>query len=128
MRHLSGYRKLGRDSAHRWSMLRGLSTALVLHERVETTLARAKELRSIVEKCVTCGKKDSVAARRKVSRVLSRKDAVKKLFTDLAVRFKERPGGYTRILRCGSRAGDGASLALIEFVDYKLPAVKEVKD
>ena len=119
MRHLSGYRKLGRASAHRQAMLRNLSTSLVLHERIETTLAKAKELRSVVEKCVTCGKKDNVATRRRVANVLTRSDAVQKLFADLAVRFKERPGGYTRILRHGLRSGDGAEMALIEFVDYQ---------
>ena len=119
MKHLNGYRKLGRVSAHRQTMLRNLSTSLVLHERIETTLARAKELRSVVEKCITRGKKDNVAARRRVANVLTRSDAVQKLFADLAVRFKDRPGGYTRILRHGLRNGDGARMALIEFVDHQ---------
>ena len=118
MRHSSGYRKLGRDTAHRKSMLRGLSTALVLHERIKTTLPRAKELRSMVEKCVTRGKNGTVAARRQVRKILTRPDAIKKLFDDLAVRFKDRAGGYTRIYRIGSRVGDKAQMALIEFVDY----------
>ena len=117
MKHVSGYSKLGKDSAHRWSMLRGMSTALVEHGRIRTTLARAKALRSVVEKCITCAKVDTVARRRRARNILTTHEAVKKLFSELSLRFKNRQGGYTRIYRLPPRAGDKADMALIEFVE-----------
>jgi len=122
MRHKSGYRKLGMRSDHRRAVLRNMATSLVLHERINTTLHRAKELRSIVEKIVTLGKKGSLHHRRQAASYLFDGDAVSKVFGDLAPRFKDRPGGYLRILRRGVRFGDGAKLATIEFVDFTAKA------
>lgn len=120
MRHKHGYNKLGRNSSHRKAMLRNLATSLVNHERITTTMPKARELRRYVEKVVTLGKKGSLHHRRQAAEVLFEKDAVKKVFGDLATRMKDRPGGYTRILKRGVRFGDGAQLATIEFVDYAL--------
>ncbi|MES2746385.1 MAG: 50S ribosomal protein L17 [Bdellovibrionota bacterium] len=124
MRHKHGYRKLGVDGAHRKAMLRNLATALVTHERIITTVPRAKELRRVVEKMITLGKKGELHGRRAAAGYLFEKDAVAKVFGDLATRFKDRKGGYTRILKTGNRAGDNASMALIELVDYELGAKK----
>lgn len=118
MRHLNGYRKLGRKSDHRRSLLRNLATSLVLHERIDTTLPKAKELRSVVEKLVTMGKMGDLSARRRAASYFFDDHAVEKVFTDLAKRFQERSGGYTRILRRGFRLGDRAEMATIEFVDF----------
>ena len=118
MRHKHGYRKLGRDSAHRRAMLRNMATSLITHERINTTLPKAKELRSVVEKLVTLGKKGGLHQQRQAASYLFDKGAVSKVFKELAPRFKERPGGYLRILKRGVRFGDGAKLATIEFVDY----------
>lgn len=118
MRHAHGYRKLGREASHRRAMLRGLCTDLIIHERLRTTLPKAKELRAVVEKCVTRGKTDTVAARRQLRKTLVGTEALKKLFTDVSPRFKDRNGGYTRIYRIGARLGDKAKMALIEFIDY----------
>jgi large subunit ribosomal protein L17 len=118
-----GYRKLGRRSDHRRSMLRNLVTDLIINERITTTDTRAKELRSIVEKMITLGKRGDLHARRQVATFVRREvanenqDAIQKLFDDIAPRFKERNGGYTRILKIGTRQGDAASMAIIEFVE-----------
>lgn len=125
MRHKHGYRKLGRDSAHRKALLRNLATSLITHERITTTLPKAKELRSVVEKMVTLGKKGSLHHRRQASSYLFEKDAVAKVFNNLAGRFKDRQGGYVRILKRGIRPGDGAQMAIIEFVDFELKAKAE---
>jgi large subunit ribosomal protein L17 len=118
MRHHNGYRKLGRISSHRRAMLRNMATSLLTHERIETTLPKAKELRGIVERMITLGKRGDLHARRMAASYLFDDDTVKKVFSDLATRFKTRPGGYTRILRKGYRFGDGADMALLELVDY----------
>lgn len=118
MRHLNGYRKLGRKSAHRKAMLRNMATSLVLHERIDTTLQKAKEVRSVVEKMITLGKRGDLHARRQASSYLFDATAVDKLFDGLASRFKERNGGYTRILKKGFRVGDSADLATLELVDF----------
>jgi large subunit ribosomal protein L17 len=118
MRHLNGYRKLGRTSAHRKAMLRNMATSLVLHERIDTTLQKAKEVRSLVEKMITLGKRGDLHARRQADSFFFDAVAVKKVFEGLAPRFKERTGGYTRILKRGFRVGDSADLATIEFVDF----------
>lgn len=118
MRHNNGYRKLGRESSHRRAMLRNMATSLMLHERIETTLPKAKELRGIVDRMITLGKRGDLHARRMAASYLFDDAAVKKVFSDLADRFKDRPGGYTRILKTGFRFGDGANLATMEFVDY----------
>ena len=120
MKHLHGYRKLGRPTAHRWAMLRNLSTSLVEFERIETTLPRAKAMRPVIEKCVTRARCDNVATRRRVANVLTTDEAVSKIFEVIAPRFKERAGGYTRIIKRGRRVGDSAQMAFIEFVDFKV--------
>jgi len=99
--------------------LRNLAASLISHGRIRTTEAKAKELRPFVEKLVTLGKRDSLHARRHALAILPRRDVVTKLFGDVSPRFSERPGGYTRILKLAHRQGDGASMAFIEFVDYK---------
>ena len=119
MRHLNGYRKLGRKSAHRKAMLRNMATSLVLHERIDTTLQKAKEVRSIVEKMITLGKRGDLHARRQADSFFFDDEAVTKVFSGLAGRFKERNGGYTRILKKGFRVGDSADLATLEFVDFE---------
>lgn len=124
MRHKHGYRKLGVDGAHRKAMLRNLATSLITHERIITTVPRAKELRRVVEKMITLGKKGELHNRRAAAGYLFEKDAVAKVFGDLATRFKDRKGGYTRILKTGNRAGDNASMALIELVDFDLATKK----
>ena len=117
MRHRVKGRKLGRSPAHRKALFRNQLASLVKEERIKTTLHKAKELRPIAEKVVTQGKRDTVHARRQVNRWLPERDLVKKVFDDIAPRFQERPGGYTRIIKLGPRQGDGAEMALIEFVE-----------
>jgi large subunit ribosomal protein L17 len=129
MRHAVHGRKLGRTTAHRRALFRNQLASLVAHGRITTTLEKAKELRPIAEKMVTQGKRGTLHARRRAQRLLDR-HLVKKLFDDVAPRFAERPGGYTRILKLGPRKGDGAEMALIEFVDYErgaAPAEAELK-
>ncbi len=117
MRHLNGYKKLGRDTDHRMAMLRNLATSLIIHEKIHTTLPRAKALRSYVEKWLTMGKKGSLHARRQLLSVCYDKDAVAKVFDALAKRYETRPGGYTRVYKLDYRHGDGAQTAIIELVD-----------
>ncbi len=124
MRHRSAHRKLGRKTEHRMSLLRNLAASLISHGRIHTTEAKAKELRPFVEKLVTLGKRDSLHARRHALSILPRREVVTKLFSDVSPRFSERPGGYTRILKLAHRLGDGASMAFIEFVDYKFEGAK----
>ncbi|MCX6108602.1 MAG: 50S ribosomal protein L17 [Proteobacteria bacterium] len=119
MRHLKGYRKLGRVTSHRLAMLRNMATSLVLHERIETTVPKAKELRGIVDRMITLGKRGDLHARRQALSYLYDDAAVSKVFSDLAERFKTRPGGYTRILKKGFRFGDGADMAFLELVDFQ---------
>jgi large subunit ribosomal protein L17 len=119
MRHRVAHRKLGRTSEHRTSLLRNLAASLIANGRIRTTEAKAKELRPFVEKLVTLGKRDSLHARRRALSILPRRDVVQKLFGEVSPRFSERPGGYTRILKLAHRQGDGASMAFIEFVDFK---------
>ena len=110
-------RKLNRTKEHRKALFMNLAQALVKHEQITTTLPKAKELRPIVEKLVTLARKDTLHARRQVISQLQDKKLADKLFTTLAERYKERPGGYTRIMKAGFRYGDMAPLAIIEFVD-----------
>lgn len=119
MRHGNGYRKLGRTSAHRRALLRNMATSLVLHEQIDTTLPKAKELRGVVEKLITLGKRGDLHARRQAAGYMFDDKAVRKLFDKLAARYKDRPGGYTRILRSGIRIGDSAALARIQLVDLE---------
>lgn len=117
MRHRKSGRQLNRNSSHRQAMFRNMAASLVEHESIKTTLPKAKELRRVVEPLVTMGKEDNVAKRRLAFARLRDKAAVGKLFTDLGPRFSSRPGGYTRIMKCGMRPGDNAPMAIIEFVD-----------
>ena len=122
-----GYRKLGRTSDQRKAMLRDLATSLIVSERIETTEARAKEVRSVVEKLITLGKKGDLASRRNAAKTLrnvevlnedeTTQTALQKLFGEIAERYAERQGGYTRILKVGPRRGDGAESVIIELVD-----------
>jgi len=118
MRHNASARKLGRTTSHRLSLFRNQLASLVANERIVTTLAKAKELRPLAERMVTQGRRDSVHARRMVGRWIPSRDLVKKLFDEIAPRFVSRPGGYLRIVKLGSRQGDGAELAILEFVDF----------
>jgi large subunit ribosomal protein L17 len=130
MRHRVGYRKLGRVTPHRIALLRNLATALFERERIQTTLAKAKELRPFAEKLITLAKREEgrLHARRQVLRDIKDQTIVKKLFDSLGARFAARPGGYTRILRLGPRRGDGAEMAIVELLgsEYK-PETKDEK-
>jgi large subunit ribosomal protein L17 len=118
MRHLNQGRKLGRTAAHRKALFRNLVLALVKHERIKTTDAKAKELRRYADRMVTLGKRGDLAARRLAFAFMQSRDAVKRLFDEIAPRFKERNGGYTRVVKFGFRRGDAAPLSIIEFSDY----------
>jgi large subunit ribosomal protein L17 len=117
MRHRKSGRKLGRNSSHRKAMFRNMATSLVHHETIKTTLPKAKELRRVVEPLITLAKEDGVANRRLAFDRLRDKAAVGKLFSDLGPRFKDRPGGYLRILKTGPRPGDAAPMAIVQLVD-----------
>jgi len=117
MRHRNSGRQLSRNSSHRKAMFRNMVASLVEHEVIKTTLPKAKELRRIAEPFITLAKNDSVANRRLAFNRLRSDAAVGKLFSELGPRFKERPGGYLRILKCGFRAGDAAPMAIVELVD-----------
>jgi large subunit ribosomal protein L17 len=127
MRHGIGGRKLGRTTSHRKATLANLAAALIRHEQITTTLPKAKELRPVVDKLITLGKKGGLAARRRALSVLRDDKLAHKLFGPLAERYKDRRGGYTRVLRAGMRYGDAADLALIELVDRD-PAAKGLGD
>ena len=116
MRHLNAGYQLGRNTSHRRALLRNLVTSLVLEERIQTTLPKAKAMRPLAERMVTLGKRGSVHARRQAAGFLLDAQAVAKLFDQLSARFGDRAGGYTRIVRAGYRAGDNAPLAYIEFL------------
>ncbi|MGE5248242.1 MAG: 50S ribosomal protein L17 [Verrucomicrobiota bacterium] len=116
MRHANDHRKLGRNPAHRKALLRNLMNSLVLSERIETTVPKAKELRRLGDRLITLGKRGTLHARRRAFALLSSKAATDKLFESLAGRFTERAGGYTRIVRTGYRVGDGAEMAIIEYL------------
>lgn len=125
MYHGIGHRKLGKKTQHRLAMFSNMATSLIMHERIQTTMPKAKDLRRVVERLVTKGKNGDLNSRRLANSFLRNDESVKKLFDDVAVRFKDRKGGYTRILRlAGTRAGDAAQMAIIELVDYVLPAAK----
>lgn len=117
MRHRKSGRQLNRNSSHRKAMFRNMAASLVEHESIKTTVPKAKELRRVIEPMVTSAKQDNVAKRRQAFDRLRDKAAVGKLFTEIAPRFVNRPGGYTRILKCGMRPGDNAPMAIIEFVE-----------
>jgi large subunit ribosomal protein L17 len=117
MRHRNYGRKLSRNTEHRRALLRNLVTSLILEERIETTLAKAKAARGLAERMITLGKRGDVNARRLAEGYCMTSSAVKKLFDDLGKRFTKRPGGYTRIVRTGWRRGDGAETAVLELVE-----------
>lgn len=116
MRHRKKGRQLGRQTKHRWALFRSLVTSLLDHERIETTEAKAKEVRGFTDRMITLGKEGTLPARRRALGFLRSKAVVSKLFSDVAVRFKDRPGGYTRIIRTRRRVGDAAELVAIELV------------
>ena len=120
MRHQNGYKKLGRTTAHRKSLLRNLATALLRHEAIRTTTAKAKALRPFVEKLITLGKRGDLASRRRAAGMLHEAEILKKLFAEVAPRFSGRDGGYTRVLKLGERRGDNSELSVIELVE-KVP-------
>src|SRR5215470_12389280 len=115
MRHLNQGRKLNRTSAHRKALFKNLVLALIRHERIRTTDAKAKELRRVADRMVTLGKQNDLAARRRAFAFMQSHQAVQKLFSDIAPRFKDRNGGYTRVVKYGFRRGDAAPLSIIEF-------------
>ncbi|GAK32743.1 50S ribosomal protein L17 [Iodidimonas nitroreducens] len=117
MRHRNAGRKLGRTSSHRRSLFMNMSQALVKHEQIITTLPKAKELRPVLEKLITLGKKGGLANRRRAIAQLQSEGLVEKIFSELATRYADRPGGYVRVLKAGFRKGDNAPLAIIELVD-----------
>ena len=123
MRHNKSGRKLNRNSSHRKAMFSNMTNSLFDHEIIKTTLPKAKELRRVAEPLITLAKNDSVANRRSAFSKLRDKEMVGKLFSELAPRYKDRPGGYTRILKCGFRSGDAAPMAYIELVDRPEEAV-----
>jgi large subunit ribosomal protein L17 len=124
MRHRKSGRQLNRNSSHRKAMFSNMTNSLLDHEIIKTTLPKAKELRRVAEPLITLAKEDSVANRRSAFASLRDKEMVGKLFNELAPRYKERPGGYTRILKCGFRSGDAAPMAYIELVDRPADAVE----
>jgi large subunit ribosomal protein L17 len=128
MRHRKSGRKLNRNSSHRKAMFKNMSASLFEHEMIKTTVAKAKELRSVAEPLITLSKVDSVHNRRLAFARLRDKAAVSKLFTDLGPRYVSRPGGYIRILKCGFRDGDNAPMAYVELVDRQVlePEAEEI--
>lgn len=127
MRHNKAGRRLGRTTSHRVAMFRNMVTSLFAHERVTTTDAKAKELRSVAEKMITLGKRGDLHAIRQAASYIRDKKVVTKLFETIAPRYKERNGGYTRIIKLGARLGDNASMSVIELVEEELTPKKSVK-
>jgi large subunit ribosomal protein L17 len=119
MRHQRSGKKLGRDSAHRKALYSNLAGALIEHGRIETTAAKAKAVKPFAEKMITLGKRGDLHARRQALAALRSNDTVHRLFADIAPRFTDRPGGYTRIVRLGPRQGDAAEMVYLELVDYE---------
>lgn len=122
MRHRKIGRQLNRNTSHRQAMFRNMMVSLLKHEQIKTTVPKAKELRRFVEPLITLGKESSVANKRTAFAKLRDRDIVAKLFDEIGERMKDRPGGYTRILKCGNRAGDNAPMAYIQLVDFDLDA------
>jgi large subunit ribosomal protein L17 len=118
MRHGKSFNHLGRTAPHRKAMLSNMASSLILHKRIETTLAKAKELRKYVEPLLSKAKNDTTHSRRTVFSYLQNKESVKELFADVAEKIAARPGGYTRIVKLGNRLGDNAEICMIELVDY----------
>ena len=124
---MPGTRKLGRTTAHRKAMLRGLVTLLLENGKVETTLTRAKEVRSVAEKMITLGKKNTLASRRSALAYITKDSVVRKLFNEIAPKYENRNGGYTQIFKMGPRRGDAAEMAIIKLVDEAVADKKEDK-
>jgi large subunit ribosomal protein L17 len=127
MRHGKKVNHLGRTAPHRKAMLANMATSLILHKRINTTLAKAKALRTYVEPLITKSKSDTTHSRRTVFAYIKDKFAVSELFKDISVKVADRPGGYTRIIKTGNRLGDNAEMAMIELVDYNDVYLKETK-
>ena len=125
---MPGTRKLGRPTAHRNAMLRGMVTYLIENGSIETTLTRAKEVRSIAEKMITLGKKNTLASRRQALAYITKEDVVKKLFDEVAPAYANRNGGYTQIYKLGPRRGDAAEMALIQLIDNAPKAEETVSE
>jgi len=123
MRHRNSGRKLNRNSSHRKAMFKNMAASLIEHELIRTTLPKAKELRRVVEPLITLAKEDSVSKRRLAFARVRDRDVVTKLFNEVGPRYKERPGGYIRILKCGPRPGDCAPMAIVELVDRPMEDV-----
>ena len=119
MRHRRSGRKLGRDASHRKALYANLASALIEHGRIKTTAAKAKEVKPIAEQMITLGKRGDLAARRHAISTLRSNDVVHQLFADIAPRFADRNGGYTRIVKLGPRQGDAANMVYLELVDYE---------
>ena len=127
MRHNKAINHLGRKSGHRKAMLANMATSLILHKRIQTTVAKAKALKMYVEPLITKSKEDTTHSRRMVFSYLKNKEAVTELFRTVAPKVADRPGGYTRVLKTGFRQGDGADMALIELVDFNEAALASAK-
>ena len=127
MRHNKAINHLGRKSGHRKALLANMATSLILHKRIQTTVAKAKALKMYVEPLITKSKDDSTHSRRTVFSYLKNKEAVNELFRTVAPKIADRPGGYTRVLKTGFRQGDGADMALIELVDFNEAALASAK-
>jgi len=119
MRHLKSGRKLGRTASHRKALMANLAASLIEHKQIVTTTPKAKEARSVIERLITFAKRGDVAARRQVLKTVKDKNLVKELFEEIAPKYAERPGGYTRIIKLGNRKGDNAPLAIFELVGYE---------
>ncbi len=128
MRHRESGRKLNRNSSHRKAMFQNMAVSLMQHEMIKTTLPKAKELRRVAEPLITLAKEDSVAKRRLAFSRLRDRGVVTKLFNELGPRYKDRPGGYLRILKCGFRAGDNAPMAIVELVDRPIAGAESAED
>lgn len=128
MRHRKSGRKLNKTASHRKAMFSNMATSLFRHERIQTTVPKAKELRAVAEKLITLAKRGDLHARRQAARIIKDHEILQKLFSDLGPRFATRPGGYTRVLRIGVRAGDNAPLAIIELVDAAEATVEAIEE
>ena len=124
---MPGTRKLGRPTAHRKAMMRGMVTLLLENGQVETTLTRAKEVRSMAEKMITLGKKNTLASRRQALAFITKEEVVTKVFVELAPLYENRNGGYTQIFKLGPRRGDGAEMAIVKLIDYVKPTADDKK-
>ena len=127
MRHNKAINHLGRKSGHRKAMMANMATSLIMHKRIQTTVAKAKALKTYVEPLITKSKEDTTHSRRTVFSYLKNKEAIKELFGVIAPKIADRPGGYTRVLHTGFRLGDGSDMALIELVDFNEAALASAK-